>query len=222
MNRNIKWVLARLGEQSKRERSGDTKVLPQDEMLAITPDTGMFFKIILTAMRAQKILEIGTSVGYSTLWFADAMIQNGMAKAEGVDKPITTVDINHLKIEKATKNFDEAEVRGLIDVLEGNARDVLHELLRNFEAQNHIKKTDGLFDFVFFDADKEDLREYFDLVLPMLKIGGIIATDNMLYPEAYRPLMSEYANYVRSRPSVESVLVPIGNGEEITIKLASN
>src|SRR6266705_4662208 len=94
MNRNIKWVLARLGEQSKRERSGYIKVLPQDEMLAITPDTGMFFKIILTAMRAQKILEIGTSVGYSTLWFADAMIQNGMAKAEGVDKPITTVDIN--------------------------------------------------------------------------------------------------------------------------------
>jgi predicted O-methyltransferase YrrM len=182
----------------------------------------MFFKIILTAMRAQRILEIGTSVGYSTLWFADAMIQNGMAKAEGVEKPITTVDINHSKIEKATKNFDEAEVRGLIDVLEGNARDVLHELLKNFEAQNHIKKTDGLFDFVFFDADKEDLREYFDLVLPMLRVGGIIATDNMLYPETYRPLMSEYANYVRSRPSVESVLVPIGNGEEITIKLASN
>ena len=222
MNRNIKWVLARLGEQSKLERSGDMKVLPQDEMLAITPDTGMFFKIILTAMRAQRILEIGTSVGYSTLWFADAMIQIGMAKAELVEKPITTVDINHSKVEKATKNFDEAEVRGLIDVLEGNARDVLHELLRNFEAQNHIKKTDGLFDFVFFDADKEDLREYFDLVLPMLRIGGIIATDNMLYPEAYRPLMSEYANYVRSRPSVESVLVPIGNGEEITIKLAPN
>ncbi len=222
MNRNIKWVLARLGEQSKRERSGYIKVLPQDEMLAITPDTGMFFKIILTAMRAQRILEIGTSVGYSTLWFADAMIQNGMAKAEVVEKPITTVDINHSKVEKATKNFDEAEVRGLIDVLEGNARDVLHELLKNFEAQNHIKKTDGLFDFVFFDADKEDLTEYFDLVLPMLRIGGIIATDNMLYPEAYRPLMTEYANYVRSRPSVESVLVPIGNGEEITIKLASN
>ena len=222
MNRNIKWVLARLGEQSKLERSGDMKVLPQDEMLAITPDTGIFFKIILTAMRAQRILEIGTSVGYSTLWFADAMIQNGMAKAEGAEKPITTVDINHSKIEKATKNFDEAEVRGMIDVLEGNASDVLHELLKNFQDKNQFKQTDGLFDFVFFDADKEYLREYFDLVLPMLRVGGIIATDNMLYPEAYRPLMSEYANYVRSRPSVESVLVPIGNGEEITIKLASN
>jgi predicted O-methyltransferase YrrM len=222
MNRNIKRVLTRLGEQSKRERSGDIKVLPEDEMLAITPDTGMFFKIILSAMRAQRILEIGTSVGYSTLWFADAMIQNGMAKTEGAEKPITTVDINHSKIKKAIKNFDEAEVRGMIDVLEGNARDVLHELLKNFQGKNHIKKTDGLFDFVFFDADKEYLREYFDLVLPMLRIGGIIATDNMLYPEDYRSVMLEYANYVRGGPSVESVMVPIGNGEEITIKLASN
>jgi predicted O-methyltransferase YrrM len=191
-------------------------------MLAITPDTGMFFNIILGAMRAQRTLEIGTSVGYSTLWLADAMIQNGMAKTEGAMKPITTVDINHSKIERAIKNFDEAEVRGLIDVLEGDARDVLHELSKYFEGKNHVKETDGLFDFVFFDADKEHLREYFDLVLPMLRIGGIIATDNMLYPEVYRPLMSEYANYVRSRPSVESVMVPIGNGEEITIKIASN
>ena len=173
-------------------------------------------------MRAQRILEIGTSVGYSTLWFADAMIQNGMGKPEGAEKPIITVDINHSKIEKAIKNFDEAEVRGMIDVLEGNASDVLHELLKNFQDKNHAKKTDGLFDFVFFDADKEYLREYFDLVLPMVRTGGIIATDNMLYPEDYRPLMSEYGNYVRSRPSVGSVMVPIGNGEEITIKLASS
>lgn len=221
MNEKIQWVLARLGEQSKLERSREIKVLPEDEMLAITPDTGRFFKIILNAMHAKRILEIGTSVGYSTLWFADAMIQNGITKAERA-KPIITVDINHSKIERATKNFDEAEVMGLIKVLEGSAMKVLHELLNNFQCSNHNKKTDGLFDFVFFDADKENLREYFDLVLPMLRIGGIVATDNMLYPQDYRPLMLEYADHVRSKPSVQSVTVPIGNGEEITIKLAPN
>jgi predicted O-methyltransferase YrrM len=221
VNEKIQWVLARLGEQSKLERSREIKVLPEDEMLAITPDTGRFFKIILNAMHAKRILEIGTSVGYSTLWFADAMIQNGITKAERA-KPIITVDINHSKIERATKNFDEAEVMGLIKVLEGSAMNVLHELLNNFQCSNHNKKTDGLFDFVFFDADKENLREYFDLVLPMLRIGGIVATDNMLYPQDYRPLMLEYADHVRSKPSVQSVTVPIGNGEEITIKLAPN
>jgi caffeoyl-CoA O-methyltransferase len=220
VNEKIQRVLARLGKQSKLERSGQIKVLPEDEMLAITPDTGLFFKIILNAMYAKRILEVGTSVGYSTLWFADAMIQNGITKAGGA-KPIITIDRNHSKIERATKNFDEAEVRGLIKVFEDSAMNALHELLNNFQYNEHAKKTDGLFDFVFFDADKENLREYFDLVLPMLRIGGIIATDNMLYPADYRHLMLEYADHVRSKPFVRSVTVPIGNGEEITIKLAS-
>jgi len=218
---NIMRVLARLGEQSKRERSEEIKALPEDKMLAITPDTGMFFKILLSAMHTKRILEIGTSVGYSTLWFAEAMIQDGTTRPEGAEKHIITVDMNHSKIERATKNFDDAGVRGMIEVLEGSARNILHQLLKNFEDKSHIRKTEGLFDFVFFDADKEHLKEYFDLVLPMLRIGGIVAADNMLYPEDYRPLMTEYANYVRSKPFVQSVTVPIGNGEEITIKLGS-
>ncbi|MGB7953972.1 MAG: class I SAM-dependent methyltransferase, partial [Candidatus Nitrosopolaris sp.] len=193
MSGNINKILARLGEQSKGERSGEIKVLPEDEMRAITPDTGMFFKILLSAMNARRILEIGTSVGYSTLWFAEAMIQDATTGPEGAEKQIITVDMNHSKIERATKNFDEAGVSGLIEVLEGNARNILHELLKNFDSRNHIKKTDALFDFVFFDADKECLREYLDLVLPMLRTGGIVATDNMLYPEEYLPLMKEYA-----------------------------
>jgi caffeoyl-CoA O-methyltransferase len=221
VDEKIVRVLNILAEQSKLERSGELKVRPEDEMLAITPDTGRFFKIILNAMHAKRILEIGTSVGYSTLWFADAVIQNGISKAEG-SSPIITIDINHSKIEKATKNFHDAEVNTLIKVVEGSATNILHEMSNNFHRENDTKKTDGLFDFVFFDADKENLRDYFDLVIPMLRVGGIIATDNMLYPEDYRPLMLNYANYVRSKPYIQSIMVPIGNGEEITIKLALN
>ncbi|HYA82318.1 MAG TPA: class I SAM-dependent methyltransferase [Candidatus Bathyarchaeia archaeon] len=221
MDEKILRVLNRLGQQSKLERSGDLKVVPEDEMLAITPDTGIFFKIILNAMHAKRILEIGTSVGYSTLWFADAVIQNGITKAEG-SKPIITIDINHSKIEKATKNFHDAEVDSLIKVVEDSALNMLQEMSNNFHREKDIKKTDGLFDFVFFDADKENLRDYFDLVIPMLRVGGIVATDNMLYPEDYRLLMLNYASYVRSKPYIQSVTVPIGNGEEITIKLAPN
>jgi caffeoyl-CoA O-methyltransferase len=221
VDEKILRVLNRLAEQSKLERSGELKVLPEDEMLAITPDTGRFFNIILNAMHAKRILEIGTSVGYSTLWFADAMIQNGITRAEGSNH-IITIDINHSKIEKATKNFHGAEVNSLVKVVEGSAMNILQEMSYNFHRQKDIKKTDGLFDFVFFDADKENLRDYFDLVIPMLRVGGIVATDNMLYPEDYRSLMLNYAGYVRSKPYIQSIMVPIGNGEEITIKLASN
>ncbi|HEX2557881.1 MAG TPA: O-methyltransferase, partial [Nitrososphaera sp.] len=82
-----------------------------------------------------------------------------------------------------------------------------------------IKKK-NYFDFVFIDADKENMLEYFDLVLPMTKVGGIIAADNMLFPEHYRPHMDKYARYVRRRQNVQSVTVPVGMGEEVTLKLS--
>jgi predicted O-methyltransferase YrrM len=57
------------------------------------------------------------------------------------------------------------------------------------------------------------------MALPMLRIGGVVATDNMLYPEEYRDIMSEYANYIRSNNAVKTITLEVGNGEEITTKL---
>jgi predicted O-methyltransferase YrrM len=79
-------------------------------------------------------------------------------------------------------------------------------------------KNKDLFDFIFLDADKENLKQYFDLVLPMLRDGGIIATDNVLYPKDYRPIMTSFLKYVRAKPDIRSVTIPIGHGEEITTK----
>jgi predicted O-methyltransferase YrrM len=76
-----------------------------------------------------------------------------------------------------------------------------------------------IFDFVLIDADKENVKEYFDLVLPLLKVGGIIATDNMHYPKKYRHIMRRYSRHIAKKPNVWSVTLPIGNGEEISIKI---
>lgn len=182
------------------ERAGRTKVAPGQEMLAITADTGMFFSILLKSIKARRVLEIGTSSGFSALWFADALVENKGS--------ITTIEQNPKKIEWARKNFKQAGVDGMIKIMEGKALDVLRGL-------DSRKK----FDFVFIDADKENIMEYFSLVLPMTRVGGIIAVDNMLYPERYRRCMSRYAKHVQSLPDAQSVTVPIGMGEEITIKL---
>ncbi len=61
--------------------------------------------------------------------------------------------------------------------------------------------------------------QYFDLVFPMVKIGGIIAADNILYPEKFRDRMKKYSKHVLSKPNVQTVTVPIGNGEEISFKI---
>jgi predicted O-methyltransferase YrrM len=94
----------------------------------------------------------------------------------------------------------------MIEIKQGIALDLLYKLK-------------GKFDFVFLDADKENIIRYFDIVLPMVRIGGIIAADNMLYPDHFRPAMRKYTRYVHTKPNIQSVTVPIGMGEEITIKL---
>jgi caffeoyl-CoA O-methyltransferase len=192
-------VIARLNRQSNRERSGKAKVAPDQEMLAITADTGIFFSVLLKAIKARCILEVGTSAGYSTLWFADAMGRSHSTR-------IITIEMNPQKVEWALKNFKEAGLDKMIEIKQGIALDLL-------------RKLKGKFDFVFLDVDKENIIRYFDIVLPMLRIGGIIAADNMLYPDHFRPAMRKYARHVQTRPNVQSVTVPIGMGEEITIKL---
>jgi len=69
------------------------------------------------------------------------------------------------------------------------------------------------------DADKENLPEYFDLAISIVKKGGVIVTDNVLYPEEYRPSMSKYIEHIRKKDSVQSVTVPIGHGEEVSLKI---
>lgn len=197
MDSKVFRVISRLDRQSEKERKGQTKAAPGQEMLAITADTGMFFSILLKAIKARRVLEVGTSAGFSTLWLADAVGKNGK---------IITIEMDPQKIERARKNFKQAGVDKLIEIKQGVALDVL-------------RKLKGKFDFVLLDADKENIIKYFDLVLPMVRAGGIIAADNMLFPPHYRPMMEKYSRHVRSNPRVQSVTVPIGMGEEITIKL---
>jgi len=158
------------------------------------------------SISAKKILEIGMSVGYSGLWFADAVMLN--AKSDG---QIITIDREQFKIDKATRNFEDAGVSSLIKIRKGEARKILHEIKEEF--------SENYFDFIFIDADKESYIEYFDLCLPLARRGGIIGADNILFPERFNKMMEDYLSHVRSNPNVQSVTVPIDNGEEVTIKL---
>jgi predicted O-methyltransferase YrrM len=190
-------VISRLGRQSEKEERGDSNVKRGQEMLAITADTGLFYSILLKAIRAKRVLEVGTSAGFSTLWLADGIGRTGS---------LITIEMDSLKIERARQNFKQAGVDKLIEIKNGSACNVLRTLR-------------GKFDFVLLDADKENITKYFDLVLPLVRVGGIIAADNMLYPIAFQPIMKKYARHVRRRRNIRSVTVPIGMGEEITIKL---
>ncbi len=203
MRENIRSVLKKLEECSELEKSEKIQVNHDERMLTISNKTGEFFNILLKAMKAKKILEVGMSVGFSTLWFADAILAN--------NGKIVTIEENRDKITRAKKNFEEAEVSAQIEIKEGKALQILHKLATSESEQQQ-------FDFVFLDADKENNIEYFDLVLPLVRVGGIIATDNILYPEEFRPEMKKFTEYIKSKPNIQTITLDLGNGEEISIK----
>ena len=206
INEKIQNVLSRLEKDIDYENSHRSEVPSEERLNCISKNIGMFYNILLKSINAKKILEIGMSVGYSGLWFADAVMSSTQS-----DGQIITIDREKFKIDQATQNFDEAGVSSLIKIREGEARKILHEIKEEF-GENY-------FDFIFIDADKESYIEYFDLCLPLVRKGVIIGADNILFPERFNEMMVDYLSHVRSNPSVQSVTVPIDNGEEVTFKL---
>jgi predicted O-methyltransferase YrrM len=206
INEKIQNVLSRLEKDIDYENTHRDEVPSEKRLNCISKNIGMFYNILLKSMNAKKILEIGMSVGYSGLWFADAVMSNAQ-----YDSQIITIDREKFKIDSARQNFQEAGVDSLIKIRDGEAVKILHEIKEEF--------SENYFDFIFIDADKESYIRYFDLCLPLVRKGGIIGADNILFPERFNKMMEDYLSYVRSNPNVQSVTVPIDNGEEVTIKL---
>lgn len=209
MNKKIQNILFKLQKQSEYEMQHEDRIPHVKRMLAISKDTGLFYNILLKAIKAQKILEIGTSTGYSTMWFADAVLANTKkSKTKGV---IITIDSDSSKVKRSKKNFKDARIN-CVEIKKDIAKAVLSKMLSD-------PKNKEFFDFVFIDADKESYIEYFEMCLPMVRQGGIIGADNILLPARYNKFTKKYVNHVRKNPNVQSITIPIDNGEEITIKL---
>ena len=207
INEKIQNVLSRLEKDIDYETKHLDEIPSEKRLNCISKNIGMFYNILLKSINAKNILEIGMSVGYSGLWFADAVMSN-----KQLDGQIITIDREKFKIDNARRNFEEAGVDYLIKIREGEARKILQEIKAEFN--------ENYFDFIFIDADKESYIEYFDLCLPLVRKGGIIGADNILFPERFNGIMADYLSHVRSKSNVQSVTIPIDNGEEVTIKIS--
>jgi predicted O-methyltransferase YrrM len=164
-------------------------------MLNITRDTGRLLWILVCATRATRILEVGTSNAFSTIWLADAARTTGGR--------VTTLEVNPDKIALARANLARAGVEDVVDILEGPASETLATLA-------------GPFDLVFLDADRPSYLTYLELVVPRLRTGGLLIADNVT---SHASELTDYLGRVKSHPQLFTVTVPIGNGEEIALKL---
>jgi predicted O-methyltransferase YrrM len=203
IDEKIDLVLRSLEKQAKFEDENPRDVDHSEKMLSITRNIGLFYNILLRSNGAKNILEIGTSVGYSAIWFAEAMRKNNGS--------IISLEQDPKKIEKAKKNFESVGLSKYVKILQGDALYTLTKL---------SKESMEKFDFIFIDADKERYVQYFDTSLPLLKKGGIIGADNIVYPERFNEMMKVYVNHVKNTQNVRTVTIPIDNGEEITMKLS--
>lgn len=205
LDSKIDTVLKKIEEQEKFEQENPYETPNPEKLLAIGRNTGIFYNILLKSKDAKKILEIGMSAGYSTIWFAEAISKKTGSR-------IITIDQDKKKIERAKRNFEDAGLSDLIDIRHGDALEVLLDI------KNESNSSES-FDFVFIDADKERYIQYFDAILPMVKPGGLIGADNILFPERFQKFTNLYVKHVRNNPKIRSVTIPIDNGEELSLKL---
>ncbi|PYO57340.1 MAG: methyltransferase [Candidatus Rokuibacteriota bacterium] len=182
--------LARFGDDNDARETERVR-----RMLNITPETGRLLWILARSARATRILEVGTSNGYSTIWLADA------ARATG--GRVTTLELNPAKVKLARENLARAGLADRVEVLEGRAVDSLGT-------------RPGPFDFVFLDADRGSYLTYLELVVPRLVPGGLLVADNV---SSHAQELHDYLARVKSHPALLSVTVPVGKGEEISFKL---
>jgi predicted O-methyltransferase YrrM len=164
-------------------------------MLNITRDTGEFLVVLVKAMDAKRVLEIGTSNGYSTLWLAKA--------ARDVGGAVTTVELSELKIGMAKANFARSGLERFITLVLDNAGTVL-------------KRTpDASVDLLFLDSERPEYPGWWPDLKRVLRPGGLLVVDNATsHAEQMAPLVA----LVSADPTFTTTLVPVGNGEFLAVK----
>jgi predicted O-methyltransferase YrrM len=164
-------------------------------LLPIGRATGTVLNVLIKEAKAKRILEIGTSYGYSTVWLAEAAAETG--------GKVISMELRPAKIDYAKQQLARA---GLAQHVEFHVGDALAIL----------KALSGQFDFVLLDLFKELYVPCLDIFYPRLKPGALIAADNMLEPEFSRPASEAYRQYVHTKKDISSILLPLGSGIELS------
>ena len=194
-------ILARLREE--------TSLMPEGRM-QISPDQGQFLQLMVTAIGAQRTLEVGVFTGYSSLAIASALPPDGQ---------ITALDISETYTAVARRYWREAGVSFKIDLRIAPAVISLIALLDEGRA--------GTYDFSFIDADKTNYHVYFEHCLELVRPRGLIAIDNTLWDGKVADLsnnepdtvaLREFNKAIHVDQRVIASLLPIADGVTLAVK----
>jgi predicted O-methyltransferase YrrM len=161
----------------------------------VEPDTAQVLSVLVQALAARRLLELGTSNGYSTLWLADAV--------RSVGGRLVTVDLDAARSALAALNLDRAGLRELVELRVEDAAVTLRE------------SPDGGWDLIFLDAERPAYAGYWPDLVRVLRPGGLLAVDNVL---SHAAQVADFRALVRADARVSEAVVPTGAGLLLVVR----
>lgn len=192
MEEHLATLLEEIAEQGREHDAREAD--HSKKMLNLEPDTARLVHILAVSHGAKRILEIGTSNGYSTIWLASVAAAN--------KGRVISIDLSAEKQAMARENLRRAGLLEWVELVRGKAGSVVKELA-------------GPFDVVFVDADRLGAAENLKVLLPKLATSALLLADNVLsHPEE----IAAYLRAVDALPDFEHVMVPIGKGLSVAYR----
>jgi predicted O-methyltransferase YrrM len=189
----VREVLARLEAEDARER--EEGVARELRARQVARTTGQFLFALVAPQTDCEVLEIGGSRGYSTIWLA--------AGVRYLGGRVLSLEHDPRKIEAWRRNIAAAGLEQWADLVEGDARETLPQIL-------------DVFDVVFIDAEKNDYEELFRLARDKVEPAGLFVADNVL---SHQETLGAYSAARQADPTLESVTVPLDRGIELSVVL---
>jgi len=176
----------------------------------VDAEVGALLRVLATAIGATRILEIGTAIGYSGIWLAGALPDGGS---------LLTMEMNADRAQEARNNFERAGLADRVNVIVG-------------DAQRMLAKVAGPFDVIFQDGDKQLYSPLLDRLVTLLRPGGLLITDNVLWDGEVVPgfvarpqrdpgdtrAIAEYNERLAAHPQLITSIVPMRDGVAISVK----
>jgi predicted O-methyltransferase YrrM len=191
MKAEIRDLLSELEELGRAHDARETD--RARKFLNLEPETAQIVSMLARGSRATRVLEIGTSNGYSTIWLADSIAPAGGR--------VISIDRSAEKQKMARENLAKAGLLGSVELLCGDATEIVAAL-------------PGPFDFVFFDADRIGAHRQLALLLPKLSPYAFLLADNALSHPAE---IADYLAMIKSRDSIQHALIPAGKGLSVAL-----
>lgn len=184
------------------------RISREEDIPSSDPEVGRLLEILAAGVKARRILEVGTAIGYGTLCMA-----RGAPEAE-----VVSIDPDPHRLARAKELLTRGEVADRVHLFQGEALEVLPGL-------------DGPFDLVYLDAIKTEYRHYLDLVIPRVSLGGMIAVDNLLWKGKVAELPDDeeeddttrsiraFNPYFCIHPQLRAMVLPLGDGLGVATKI---